>query len=61
MEGTDKVWAIYQCILQNDWRKVTYSLKYMVSIAQSSFVQKFQVDFCNKICRAHTVLAKFKI
>ena len=31
------------------------------SSAQRSFIPKFLVDFCNKICRADTVLARSKV
>ena len=31
------------------------------SIAQSSFITKFLLNFCDKICRAHTVLARSKM
>ena len=40
---------MYQCI--RTW----------FSSAQSSFITKFLVNFCDKICRAHTVLARSKM
>ena len=54
---------MYQCILNlplwSDWRKVTFTNTLFFS-AQSSFIQKFKLDFCDNICRVHTVWAKSK-
>ena len=46
-------WAMYQCISNvhrwNDWSKVIYLQVHGFSVhAQSSYILKFTVDFCNK-------------
>ena len=51
--------AMYQCILTSvkwlEQRNIFKSICF--SSSQSSFIPKFLVDFCEKICRALTVLA----
>ena len=47
-----------------EWNKITsecYFAPLLFFSSQSSFIAKFLVDFCDKIRRAHAVLARSKM
>ena len=43
--------------MRRTWKRYTKSFELCTISAQNSFIQKFQLDFCDKSCRAHTILA----